>query len=126
MAPPCEKPASKMRWPVGIAAGDLALDQPVDECDRLAHAGSSSALGDLQAEDVVPGAHAHAAVDRHRAHRRVREHEAHRRPVRSPARARSARSRAVGAQAVQPDAGGLFIGAVAGVEGSARDRSRVH
>ena len=35
---------------------------------------------DLRREDVVPRAHAHAAVDRDRAHRRVRKHEAERRP----------------------------------------------
>ena len=58
------------------------------------HAGFVGAIGEVEVADVVPGAHAHAAVDRHRAHRRMREHEADRRPVAvAPAPARSARNR---------------------------------
>ena len=61
----------------------LARDQRFDLADRCANAGDILLRRDLRREDVVPRAHAHAAVDRDRAHGRVRKHEADRRPARS-------------------------------------------
>ena len=80
------------------AARVFARDQCLDLRHRFRDAGFVGAIvamiGEVDVEDVVPRAHAHAAVDRHRAHRRVRKHEAQRAASRdAPARARSARSR---------------------------------
>ena len=48
---------------------------------RLAHAGDVGAVVQVWGGDVVPGAHAHAVVDRYRAHRCVRKYKTHGMPL---------------------------------------------
>ena len=60
------------------AALALPRDQRLHARHRLAQARLVFALCEVGAEDVVPGAHHIAAVDRDRPCRRVRQHEAHR------------------------------------------------
>ena len=73
----CARPA----MPRALLARDQRLDQsPAMRAGRL----RLRARAQVGAEDVVPGAHHVAAVDRHRPRRRVRKDEAHR-----PDRARS-------------------------------------
>jgi hypothetical protein len=55
-----------------LLAGDQGLDVPL----RGPQAGLVLAPGAGVVAHVVPGAHHHAAVDRHRLHRGVGEHEA--------------------------------------------------
>ena len=82
---------------------DLAGDQRLDLLHRLLDPGRVGAVGEVHADDVVPGAHAHAAVDGHRPQRRVREHEAQRRPLRTHQLGHDrGEVVAVRAQAVQP------------------------
>ena len=86
------------------AALDLTVDQRLEACRALAHAiGIRAALG-IERDDVVPGAHHHAAVNRDGARRRVWKDKAQRQVGRE---AELGHDRfeivAVGAQAVQPD-----------------------
>ena len=74
-APPCEKPAidDALR---GDAGARSCRDELAEAADRLANARLVRAALRRQRLDVVPGAHAHAHVERHRPYRRVRENEA--------------------------------------------------
>ncbi len=105
--PPCEKPASDDA-PGRDAARALARDQRLDLRLRRAHARDVGAVRDVAGRDVVPRAHPETVVERHRAHRRVRKHEADRQRRRQP-HLLDDRDEvvAVGAEAVQPDDGGI-------------------
>ena len=107
IAQPWLKPARTMRA-AGDAARLLARDQRLDERLRLAQAGLVLAQRvRVEAEDVVPGAHHVAAVDRHRPRRRVREDEADRADRGEVELVRDRHEVvAVGAEAVQDDDGG--------------------
>ena len=77
IAQPWEKPAITIR-PAGIPLDfSSAISASIADCDRRRPA-SVLALGQVGAEDVVPGRHAVAAVERDRDHRRVGKHEADR------------------------------------------------
>ena len=76
------------------APSRCAISASTSACDSRSPASSSRCWSRVEAEDVVPGAHHVAAVDRHRPRRRVREDEAHRADGgRGRARGRPARSR---------------------------------
>src|SRR6185503_16163747 len=63
-----------------------------------------------QLHDVIPGAHPHALVDRHRAYRRVRKNEAHgETPGKPQFRHDRLEIMAVGSQPVQPDHRGIGL-----------------
>ena len=112
IAPPCEKPARTIRAARQrpcLFPGDQRLDLPL----RLAHAGDIGAVVQVGGADVVPGAHAHAVVDRHRPHRRVRKHKTHGQRRRQPQLGNDRNEIvAVGAEPVQPDHAGRRAGAV--------------
>src|SRR3546814_3434305 len=79
-------------------------DWSSDVCSSdLAHALLIGTLVDRHAANIVPGAHAHAAVDRYLALRRMGKHETQRWPVRAQ-QLRHDRSKivAISAQSVQP------------------------
>ena len=96
---PGDDDASRRDAPV-LLASDQRLDLPL----RLAHAREVGARSEIGGQDVVPRAHPHAVVDRHRAHRRVREHEAQREPRRQRQLLDDGNEVvAVGAEPVQPD-----------------------
>lgn len=83
----------------------LARDQLLNEHARLSQAVGVLALAQVAVADVVPGAHRHAVVDRHRDHRRARQHEAQAAVRQHGAQIERLADRhevvAVGAQAVQ-------------------------
>src|SRR3546814_5961191 len=87
----------------GNTAIALARDQCVEPRYRRAHALLIGTLVDRHAANIVPGAHAHAAVDRYLALRRMGKHETQWWPVRAQ-QLRHDRSKivAISAQSVQP------------------------
>jgi len=96
----------------GHAALHLAVQQRVHLRKRLAQAGFVFAPYQIGAQDVVPGAHAVAAVDGDRPHWRARKHPAHR-PHGGELHFVGKRQEvgAVGAQPVQDDDRRLGLGA---------------
>ncbi len=93
--------------PVGPHAA--VLFAPDERIENLAARANTLFIGGttaIEADDVVPGAHGHAAVDRHGPHRRMREHEPQRQRIRNP-QLRHDRFEivAIGAETVQPDDG---------------------
>jgi hypothetical protein len=84
----------------------FARDQRLDLRHALAHAGFVFASRQVETGDVVPRAHPHAGIDRHRAHRCVRKYKAQRGPA-APQQLRHQRREvvAVRAQAMQPQDG---------------------
>ena len=124
IAQPWLKPASTIR-PAGMPrAFSRAISASTSACDSRSPALVLALLRrvETEAEDVVPGAHDVAAVDRHRPRRRVRKDEAHRA---DGAEVELVRDRnevvAVRAQAVQDDHGGARVG-----RGDEFDRFEVH
>src|SRR5256885_9060660 len=90
----------RRRDPAPLLAGDERLDPRL----RGAHACLVLASHAFHAVDVVPGAHHHAPVERHRLHGRVREDEADPRLLgQVECRDDGLEVVAVGAEAVQPD-----------------------
>lgn len=89
------------------AAFDFASDQRLDGAGRPANTAGVLAPGNVHIVDVVPGRHAHAAIDRHRLGRRMGKHETY---AEFGRQAQEGHDRLevvpVGTQAVQPDDAG--------------------
>ena len=107
MAPPWEKPATTMRS-AGIPRSRSRRTQRAERRRRVADAGLVLGGAAVEARDVVPRAHAVAAVDRHRADRGVREHETDGgRRLEPQLRHQRLEVVAVGAEPVHPQHGGV-------------------
>ena len=110
IAPPWEKPARTIldaADPTLAFAGDQRLDQALGR----AHPALVLAPGEVVGDDVVPRAHRHPVVDRHRLHRRVRKDEPDRRGRKVELADDRHEVAAVGTEAVQPDDAPLRIAA---------------
>ena len=105
IAPPWENPAT--RCAAADAAPALALDQAVEKLLRGADAGCVFPPA-IERDDVVPGAHARAQVDRNRPDRSVRKYKAYRKAPGEPEFAHHRlEDGPVCAQPVQPDHRGI-------------------